>query len=428
MSDLAPLKRIDYGFTLEVLSALHIGTGETHPFRPEDEDEDERTATSWQVSTIIRDHENKPYIPGTSLKGLLRGIARDQGDDNNSDTLFGVVKNDDTGRMGALYVHGARQVKAADATGLPFAKEGVFINAQTAIDAGRGISETNKLFHAEAVAPGAQFEVCLRLEARDHIENLEQILLQILAQLDMPEGVSLGADGASGLGRVKLAEAVTKTLWQADPVSGALRKGDRKTVTLPVLAERSATYILTLSCEGPYLQQDFSWDSERRRKEKAGNDGENLPHLRALRYGNTPYLTGDTVSGAFRARLNWLVALATHREEKRDHLTSNSVKRLFGDVGQRGILTVRVTDITRKGSMRNTSVRIDRFSGGTIDNALYATDSDFGVTITLSLELDRRANGDDQETFSALERDIRDNGLQLGHGIGKGFGWFRVGD
>jgi CRISPR/Cas system CSM-associated protein Csm3 (group 7 of RAMP superfamily) len=418
MAKIAPLQRVDYSFVLEVLSALHIGTGETRLYVPEGKTADQ----GWHIQTIVRDHEDKPFLPGSSIKGLLRGIARQLGDDG--DVLFGSIRQDNTGRMGALQVRGASQIKPGVASGLPYAKDGVFITARTAIDGGRGISETNKLFHAEAVAPEARFCVRLRLEVRADLQGLEQLLLKILAQLSVAEGVGLGADGASGLGRIRLVEKVSCTSWSLDAKSGALRADREQSVFLsePVI-HASSCVELVLGCDGPYLQNDFSWDKDQRQQEKNKTQDEDAAHLKPLRRKEVPYLTGDSVSGFLRARLNWLKAVADMRKEDADYLNS---ERLFGKTGERARLTVRITHSRAGGTMKNTSLRVDRFSGGAIDNALFVTESDYGVRFRLVLELDGRASEDDDKALKALEADICQNGLQLGHGTGKGFGWFRV--
>ncbi len=418
MAKIAALQRIDYSFVFEVLSALHLGTGETRFYVPEGKTEKE----GWHIQTIVRDHEDKPFIPGSSVKGLLRGIARQLGDDG--DVLFGSIRQDNTGRMGALQVRGASQIKPGVASGLPYASDGVFITARTAIDGGRGISETNKLFHAEAVAPGARFCGRLRLETRADVQDLERLVQQILAQLSVADGVGLGADGASGLGRIRLVETVSRTCWLLDAKTGALKAGRADAVALPEpVIEASTRVELVLECDGPYLQNDFSWDKDQRQQEKSKSQNKDEAHLKPLRRDNVPYLTGDSVSGFLRARLNWLKSLADLRKEDADYLNS---ERLFGKTGERARLIVRVAGIKRGGTMKNTSLRVDRFSGGAIDNALFVTEADYGVRFRLVLELDGRASEGDDRAVKALEADIRQNGLQLGHGTGKGFGWFRV--
>jgi hypothetical protein len=54
------------------------------------------------------------------------------------------------------------------------------------------------------------------------------------------------------------------------------------------------------------------------------------------------------------------------------------------------------------------------------------TEADRGVRLTLRLSLDRRAEARDRDALEALVADLRLNGLELGHGVARGFGWFMV--
>jgi hypothetical protein len=76
-----------------------------------------------------------------------------------------------------------------------------------------------------------------------------------------------------------------------------------------------------------------------------------------------------------------------------------------------------------------TSVKLDHFSGAPIDKALFTTRAVTGAQLSLNLALrDRGGHGTpgekDKKLFKELVKDIEDNGLMLGHGTSKGFGWF----
>lgn len=57
--------RIRITGTLKTLSPLHIGTGETRSVTDE-------SGAERKISTIVTDHEGKPVIPGSSLRGVMR--------------------------------------------------------------------------------------------------------------------------------------------------------------------------------------------------------------------------------------------------------------------------------------------------------------------------------------------------------------------
>ena len=157
-----------YRGEIEVLSALHIGSGEFGERAGVEGKADAETKPL--VGLIVRDVRNSPYIPGTTLKGLLRRLMIC---DEDRDFLAGKIKTSspddetDNGRMGALQVRGARLVSPGKADDLPFAHvvdpgevgTGVFIAARTAIDPNSGVADDGKLFFQEMVAPGAVFQL-----------------------------------------------------------------------------------------------------------------------------------------------------------------------------------------------------------------------------------------------------------------------------
>lgn len=431
------LKRRDFTFDLVAVTPLHIGAGcERHDLLTAVRGaagEETRPA----VSAIQRDAAGCPWLPGSALKGALRAldatpdaalfgkIKRAQDEKENDRAEDGEKKHpeDDKGVMGALLVRGAAMVAPGSTEGLPvprddagraLAGDGVYVSARTAIDAGRGTAEANKLFHAEMVAPGARFAARLRLETPGDIDALEARLLGLLAAWSAPEGVAVGADAASGLGRLRLDGDVTRTCWAPD-LRGALVAGAIETVATPAPAPVDAV-LLRLICDGPFLTRDPA----------APREGEKGNEIKALRLDDKPFVTGQALSGALRARLAWLLALDRHQGGG----DSDAADRLFGIVGRRGVLTVMVEAARRDDAAALTSLRIDRFSGGPIDNALFTVHADLRVSLDLRLTLDRRAEEADRDTVERLVDDLKINGLTLGHGVNRGSGGsrWRIGD
>ena len=220
---------------LVVVSAMHIGTGETTTY---DHVKGKETADSNggnpEIALIARDDSRQPIIPATTFKGLLRGIAERVRRDEVS-VLFGTIKREEDGTINQEEVRTIKReekgtmgrllprtvvvpngVSLPDARQMPYAKEdaldaegnalgrGIFIAARTSVDAATGAAAKNKLFFSEMVAAGAEFEFKLVLLAKGAIgtgpdKELEG-LLATLACLCEPEGLPIGRDG----GRVRL--------------------------------------------------------------------------------------------------------------------------------------------------------------------------------------------------------------------------------
>lgn len=106
------------------------------------------------------------------------------------------------------------------------------------------------------------------------------------------------------------------------------------------------------------------------------------------------------------------------------------------------LLHIKRCDVSEGEPFEITSVKLDRFTGGPVDNALFTTGAFTGVRLKLELALTRRRSfepergspparkpdfeptADDLDLFKLLCDDIEKNGLDLGSGSSKGFGWF----
>ena len=108
-------------------------------------------------------------------------------------------------------------------------------------------------------------------------------------------------------------------------------------------------------------------------------------------------------------------------------------ERLFGVTGWRGL--VRLGDVALKGGKRMSAkgdgiagISLDRFSGAVLDDRLFFGDAWTGLTLTftIGLEPNRHSGERDEALFDALIAEIQGEGMQLGHGTNRGFGWFEL--
>jgi len=155
------------------------------------------------------------------------------------------------------------------------------------------------------------------------------------------------------------------------------------------------------------------------------------------------------VIGALRARAAWLGAVGGLGEDQRfanptwqSPAELNPVRRLFGVTGWRGLLRIaRMSPIGADEPRNLTGIALDRFSGAVLDGAIFVHEMFIGVRFELDLVLDGRQFSyvgpsgkvvedypfaSDTALFKALLLDIWENGLMLGHGTNRGFGWFEA--
>lgn len=436
---------------LDLLSPLHVGSGEDRFVRSVKGKE-----TSNQpplVAAIVREARGQPYLPPTTIKGLLRRLGETvlADDPGRLGDLFGDL---DKGKAGMVLARGGELKKAARTAGMPFVEgaeslsepgglgPGVFVAARTAILAEKGVALDHTLHHMEMVAPGARFALHLVIETRgadavDRASDALHRLVGILDRLTDGQGHAIGRGAADGFGRVRLEPESVRVHKRAIERDGRFPESDvshiwrrRTRGEIPASEEIAA---FTLIADGPFLVVDGS-----RRPRARQEPGHQRPQLAAQRTADDlPLILGSSASGALRSRARWLAALSGDPNPDPDGVTDiadlTAVQRLFGTQRFKGLLTIELRRLDGAPPQLWTaaSVKIDRFTGGPIQNALFHTEAFVGTRLGLTLRLDPRpGRGEpteaDRALFARLVADLRDNGLMLGHGSNKGYGWFRA--
>lgn len=455
-------ERFELTLKLELLGHLHIGSGAERTKRRDAGEGDDETT---DVALVVRDADDRPVIPGTSLKGALRahapadiadrilgtvGALRERSEGAGND---GSGQWESTGRIARLWLDGLTLVDAVTPTsveGLTVADgqvAGAFERTGVALDRRTGTAEDKKLYTQEWVPAGSVFEgrATLFLDDADE-DELRGQLAQLLTPLVGEDGLPLGADRRHGMGRVRLVDLVV-VRRRINPATLDLDRIDEPTIgpavrkaAQPVGAATTPAMALTLTASGPFISI----------REKAKAEGADRETTQPLEHAGRPWLWPSSLLGVLRTRAAWLAELARLRGDdsfaparavedamddpnrvirKVDEVaTLSSVERLFGVTGWRGLVEV-VSLAPRDGAECRdlTSVAIDRFTGGALDQKLFTTTVFLGAVFDVGLALRPRGGwgeGADAELFEQLLDDVDTNGLELGHGAAKGFGWF----
>ena len=405
------MHRTRYDLVFRVADLLHVGSGTVRIEEYRDRQDGKWVPREKEVSEIIRDADDHPWIPGSTWKGAFRAIEEIVDKD-----LFGAAHGDDAEKRGALTFLGS-SISDGKTTDI----------ARTSISDGTGASEPNKLFTKAYVQEGARCTATVWIDDRYsglEVKELEDRFETLVRAFRVKGGRSIGATKAESLGRMELVSA-TKTpfrLGEQDWIEGVAIE-----VELPEETPAPGVAV-SLLCRGPYIT-------------KGGTDGEGgeedpiktLPLINSS--GDRPRILASSVSGALRARVSWHLALAEaqgRKPERRIRKTSSEarpldpVQRLFGDEGYRGSLTVAVDDVSPGKSYEQTFVGLDPISQGPSTGKLFSVMAHQGVSFTLRLDAFRALENDEQALFDWLLADLDANGLQLGMMTSKGFGWFNA--
>lgn len=326
-------ERIRLKFSLKTTSPMHIGSGLEHPREINGPDK----VTTVLVKGIMRDGQNpeKPYIPGSTLKGCFRGMAR-QAVKRGTLTqqqlwdIFGVEKDksEDNPRPGAFHFSDAFLTNPQYTPRLFAVEEGsrppldwsqddfTYIMRHVAIDSASGVGIENRLFHSEVVPSGAEFSIIIDAFAAS--EQQLGAMTSLIESLSEDRRINIGGGTSNDFGRVAL---IDKSLT----IYGLSTNEDCKTFIqsfdtlpdtafqeiLPPLNQKAISAIrshhingllgqnelqirVSLSFIDPFLCNDPS------QCRKAQDDENGVPHTYLKNESGVPILPASGFRGKFR--------------------------------------------------------------------------------------------------------------------------------
>jgi CRISPR/Cas system CSM-associated protein Csm3 (group 7 of RAMP superfamily) len=383
---------------LELLTPTHLSNGDADP--------------GVDLPIVTDPLEGRALLPGASLAGALRHYlnsylghydqtekGREENATSGASLIFGGVRGRDDGEQSAFIVQDALgeipQIELRD---------GVHINPVT-----RTATDQAK-YDLQLLAAGTTFSLGFELVITQGMDEkrVRHMLGAALSGLQAGE-IPLGGRKQRGFGacRVKQWQVWEYDLTQADDLKAWLAHGraesqwvtqqrppasgddilpllNLKPASLPADQRQQFQVEATLAIQGSLLiRSGFEQSS-----------GPDVAHLTSHRPGEkepVPVLSGTSLAGVMRGqalRIARTLAGANGRV-KADALVDD----LFGLMVEKRkrASRVRVAETTIKGDTRNlvqSRVRIDRFTGGAFESALFEEQPVFGGLATLSFHID----------------------------------------
>jgi CRISPR/Cas system CSM-associated protein Csm3 (group 7 of RAMP superfamily) len=398
---------------------------------------------------VSKDANGMPYIPGTSIAGVIRHSLEENPDSKVSiDRLFGLQdKNDSFGSR--IIFSEARMIgengKVLD--GLLSIPETSFYDKYLHLPirqhvriSHKGASEKGGKFDQEAVYKGTRFCFEIEIVADDLVEQ-EKFNL-ILNRL-MDDSIRFGGKSRSGFGQVKIVSCQTRTLDldKKEDLQAYLEKSSSldsnfkwEDHEITTHNGESKEYKLTLKPVDFFLFGSGFGDEEA----DMTTAKENIVIWEGGKasFAEQYLIPGSSIKGAIAHRTAYNYnkikkIFADNEQLYPDDVTGDNnvaVKQLFGDAEEtRG--NVIFSDIFIDGCKDKiiNHVSIDRFTGGAIDGALFAEKDAYGKGITLSTTIYAKTKNDDEDiekAFVQTLKDLCDGFLPLGGGINRGNGLF----
>ncbi len=458
-------KRWQITAQFETRSSLHIGSSEYIHRKGIENDE-----KPVDINSVMTGNDERPIIPGSTLKGKLRQWLVNQNVDTSlMESVFGKEHDEQEedeqkrqGSGGRAEFHDAPLCKILRGKQpYPYwqAERQTWVMASTAIDRHTQTALDKSLHYTEAVPPGVHFRIMISGVMKDREVNL--LLAALQACRDSETGISLGAGDADGMGKVGLYGDILAEYMDSNSISAwlnsmtdfskedssplmAMMAMDDPTCTLKLdkteirerIKEATAQCIpqppnlqldVTLQFDGPFLVSDPV------HKEKIDPEQPDLIPLRDK--DGKPMLPTSSLRGALRSQAERIVrTLGGHCCDtatpclsvckKEDVANLCPVCQVFGAAGWK--TTLRIHDFAciqvDRSLNRQDFVAIDRFHGGGKDEAKFAVEHSERPCFKGRLELSPRVESWGKGLLALVLRDLQEGDITFGLGANKGYG------
>ncbi len=449
--------------TLTTRSQLHIGSGEVTTRKGlvvESREDEKKKKEPIQIAAVATDHNQRAYIPGKALKGVLRSwLDQSHIDPALIEQVFGSAE---TGE--AINAYGGK-AEFGDVFGVspevmpqvpyPCDKRLTGVGVSVAIKRQTRTAYPKKLFHKEFVPPGIDFDVTITGQDLEPAER--DLLVYALEQFNHADhAVVIGAETGNGFGRctwtlreIACLDKDNIDAWLTHPAAPvgyagypALSDADRQTLVADAKVafqpEMAPSLMLTLAIhfDGPFLVNDPS-------QYQAKEDPDHIPFRDYL---GRVVLPASSIRGALRSQAERIVrtfelASACHVTDSGDacppiyHAEQRSTElcltcQVFGAPGWNAPVSfsdfVLVED-TPEIPFHQEFLAIDRFTGGGADGLKFDAEAVYQPTLHGAMTIDlQRVDPWALGLLALLLRDLVEGDIVLGFGAAKGYGACRA--
>lgn len=410
-----PIKNY-YRIKFKLISPLSIGSGENDMT-----DQD-----------ILLDGRGIPYIPGTALAGVYRGLF----DDETAKQYFGSLLTEERTEKKTPPLTEEKEKKPSltesdiivyDAVLLNGESHSIAVRDMVALDEYK-ISAPGAKFDFQVLEPGVQFVTYLE---QNMAGQTDDVLAEIAKAWQQGE-ICLGAKTARGYGSTEAVEIVQCRF--------NLEEKDER--------DRWLEFDLYEDAEWEAYSENFKPHEIKRKQKKQlevllslkqcggisvrqySTDVKGADYKQMVRNGNVPVIPGTSWAGAFRAQFEKLDP-AFQRDAFLTELFFGKKASEDDNKGWKSRVSFSESKLSKGRWETYTRNAIDRFSGGTIDGALYMEEAYFDGRTDLCISCDltglqREAIGHFGAVLSAAILDLDRGFLSIGGVTAAGHGLFQV--
>ena len=345
MADAKVLCKVVYTGTLQLDSPLLIGSGT-------------ETRKNEADIHVLKDKLERPFIPGTSLAGVLRSWLADT-DAETADKLFGFVTKNKNSMNDVQSAVSLLDVTLEDSK--------VVVRDGVSIDAYTGTGLDGKKYDYEAVERGARGTFAMVLTLREyHSKNIPDldVLTEKIAD-KLCAGLRSGALTTKGFGVVRVPDICVAyyDFSKPDDVKRWLLKQPAAKVYKGKAGKEMEAN--TFSVDGEFAFATSLLIRDQSVNEKVGDKKINAAPMKSL---DEYLIPGSSLKGVLRHRAVWILNELGKPVEWLDNLMG------FSDKSSSKKSRFTVNEVYFKDGVaeqEQTRNRIDRFTGGTIESALF---------------------------------------------------------
>ncbi|MCX9011183.1 MAG: RAMP superfamily CRISPR-associated protein [Candidatus Methanoperedens sp.] len=331
---------------------------------------------------VLKDRNGTPFIPATSVIGVLRHYFNDNFPEKKGDQFdyfWGISEKIDPDKLKSIQ-------STFICHDLNSSETKISVRDGVRIDPGKQIAEDEGKYDFEIIEKGAEFDLFWEVTLRQihDKDTFKQILGTMIEALK--SGISIGAKTNNGFGKCKLNDVkiLEFDFSKKDDVSEWLRQDFSSGKT-------SSDFI-------PYKKNNnvFSVDATFAVKNsiivRAYSEKIDMPDAASITSNGEFILPGTSIKGAIRNRASKI--LKTLVKEGDNQKIEQKINHLFGTAGKnndnekiKSRVLIEEREIKGVKPELQTRIKIDRFTGGTVKSALFDT-----MPLWSSGEQDRSVN------------------------------------
>lgn len=386
---------------------------------------------------IMTDVNGLPYIPGTSIAGVLRGMC----EGTNLDSLFGATSNGSKIIVSSalLVGHDGSIVEGLVNLHDPFYERLKQLPIRQHVKIGaNGAAKKNSLFNEQIVYAGTRF--CFEIELHDEKNDDNTQKINQILNLFYSSSFRIGGGTRSGFGRISVVECkqaeiettnlkyIDKTSSLNDPFWVNVASSFDQDATLDDLKPYTSFELHPehFFCMGeiPLLEDQIKWEDRK-------------PRFSMQEYAVIP---GSSIKGALSHRTAFYYNLANNvslesisrnggKFSQYVEKENNTIKELFGseEIIGKVLIDDSFLEIVNLPLFKQTRIAIDAYSGGTISGALFPKQQINKCNLKLpkikvEVYLDRECSDESKKALNLAIDDLKNGHLQIGSNTTIGLG------